>query len=32
LDISYLLPIEDRNPLQNTLRFTLGWQFNTQKR
>lgn len=28
LDFSYLIPLEQRNPLENTLRFTLSFDFN----
>ncbi len=28
LDLSYLIPTEQRNPLANTLRFTLSFRFN----
>jgi len=27
LDFSYLIPIRQRNPLENTLRFTLTFDF-----
>ena len=32
LDIAYLLPAEQRNPLQNTMRFTLSRGLNTHKK
>ena len=28
LDFSYLVPVDQRNPLQNTLRFTLGFDLD----
>lgn len=31
LDFSYLIPLEQRNPLENTLRFTLVFNFNSAK-
>ena len=27
LDFSYLVPVKQQNPLANTLRFTLGFEF-----
>jgi hypothetical protein len=27
LDFSYLIPLEQQNPLENTLRFTLSFDF-----
>lgn len=32
LDFSYLVPISQRNPLENTLRFTLGLDFSELKK
>ena len=31
LDLAYLIPIEQQNPLENTLRFTLLFNFNRSK-
>jgi len=31
LDFSYLIPVKNNNPLQNTLQFTLLFNFDTQK-
>jgi hypothetical protein len=31
LDLSYLIPIEQQNPLENTLRFTLSFNFDPVK-
>ena len=31
LDLSYLIPIEQQNPLENTLRFTLHFNFDAAK-
>lgn len=31
LDLSYLIPIEQQNPLENTLRFTLVFNFDSYK-
>ena len=31
LDLSYLIPIEQQNPLENTLRFTLIFNFDQNK-
>ena len=30
LDMSYLIPVTQRNPLQNTLRFTLTFDFGDE--
>ena len=32
LDFSYLIPVQQNNPLQNTLQFTLLFNFETQKK
>ncbi|MBI4930930.1 MAG: PorV/PorQ family protein [Bacteroidetes bacterium] len=32
LDFAYLIPTEQRHPLQNTLRFTLSFDFNSLKK
>jgi len=32
LDFSYLIPVKNNNPLQNTLQFTLLFSFDTQKK
>jgi hypothetical protein len=32
IDVSYLIPITQQNPLQNTLRITLGINFNKSKK
>jgi len=32
LDGAYLLPTTERHPLQNTMRFTLSWEFSTHKK
>ncbi len=32
LDFSYLIPIKNNNPLQNTMQFTLLFNFDTQKK
>ena len=32
LDFSYLIPVKNNNPLQNTLQFTLLFNFDTQKK
>jgi hypothetical protein len=29
LDLSYLIPVEQQNPLENTLRFTLHFNFDS---
>ena len=31
LDFAYLIPSEQRNPLENTLRFTLSFDFDSSK-
>ncbi len=31
LDFAYLIPTEQRNPLENTLRFTLSFNFDSIK-
>src|SRR6185295_8750039 len=31
LDFAYLIPTEQRNPLENTLRFTLSFDFSSSK-
>jgi hypothetical protein len=32
LDFSYLIPIQQNNPLQNTLQFTLLFNFDNAKK
>ena len=31
IDVSYLIPIEQQNPLENTLRFSLVFNFDSAK-
>ena len=32
IDLSYLVPITQENPLQNTLQITLGFNFDKSKK
>jgi hypothetical protein len=31
IDLSYLMPVAQNNPLAGTLRFSLGFEFNSMK-